>query len=144
MTTNNDFCDKNEEKPNDYVKKSHNEQYLTEQWKKGELPTGIYYIIDYEDLEVIDEYVNGFGFVKFEPKEVLAPVPSYEEYDVMNYRSSRFSVRHFEAENQRLKSLLKECSRQLYEYSDVCLQEGYEIEREEVLKLKTKIDEALK
>ena len=47
-----------------------------------------------------------------------------------------------EKENQQLKELLLECGKQLYEYSDVCLQEGYELEREEVLKLKTKIDNA--
>ena len=46
-------------------------------------------------------------------------------------------------ENQQLKELLLECGKQLYEYSDVCLQEGYELEREEVLKLKTKIDNAI-
>jgi nucleoid-associated protein YejK len=48
-------------------------------------------------------------------------------------------IEDLQQENIQFKELLKECRKQLYEYSDVCLQEGYEIEREEVLKLLTKI-----
>jgi hypothetical protein len=90
-----------------------NSQDLTELWKKGKLPIGRYYIKDINDETYVDYYVNnGFiiGFEDFfddEIKEVLAPVPSYEEYEVMKYRSSRFSVRHFEVENQNLKEKLE-------------------------------------
>lgn len=59
---------------------------LTEQWKKGELPFGCYYIKDINDEIFADHYTNnGFrnGFEDFfddEIKEVLAHVPSYEEW----------------------------------------------------------------
>lgn len=46
----------------DYVKKSHNEQNLTEQWKKGELPFGRYYIKDINDEIFADSYTNN-GFI---------------------------------------------------------------------------------
>ena len=66
------------------------------------------------------------------------PVPSYDEWQ------AAYECQLMESELVlTLKELLKECGKQLYEYSDVCLQEGYELEREEVLKLKTKIDNAI-
>lgn len=66
---------------------------LTEQWKKGELPYGYYYIKTISGGEVIDRYYRDctdydlceYGDVwenRFEDEiiEVLAPVPSYEEW----------------------------------------------------------------
>ena len=67
-----------------------NEQ-LTEQWKKGELPTGYYYVknefnnifpSDYsESYDCInDAVIKDFFTEVSEIKEVLEPVPSYEEW----------------------------------------------------------------
>jgi len=61
---------------------------LTEQWKKGELPEGHYYIKTRSETN-IDEYIQWYkdhgipsekSFAYFNVQQVLAPVPSYEEY----------------------------------------------------------------
>ena len=59
---------------------------LTEQWKKGELPEGYYYVRDGENM--IAEYLDGYFYNNAEPMtsftggvdEILAPVPSYDEW----------------------------------------------------------------
>ena len=54
---------------------------LTEQWKKGELPSGWYYI-KIADIVFID-FFEGKVWKNKKDKyidEVLAPVPSYEEH----------------------------------------------------------------
>ena len=59
---------------------------LTEQWKKGELPEGHYYVKDGENM--IAEYLDGYFYNNGNPMtsfnggvdEVIAPVPSYEEW----------------------------------------------------------------
>lgn len=59
---------------------------LTEQWKKGELPEGFYYVKDGENM--IAEYLDGYFYNDGNPMtsfsggvdKVLAPVPSYEEW----------------------------------------------------------------
>lgn len=81
---------------------------LTEQWKNGKLPVGWYYIkiadivfIDFFEGKVWknkkDEYID----------EVLAPVPSYEEY--WHIRSCLNDQALILNENIKLKELLKEC-----------------------------------
>ena len=59
---------------------------LTEQWKKGELPKGYYYIkLPTGRMEVISH--DSFQYLESETiknrLEVLAPVPSYEEWQKM-------------------------------------------------------------
>ena len=118
---------------------------LTEQWKRGELEAGWYYVLLFSNEEYITfidgNWVVDDRLIGADIKEVLAPVPSYEEWR----STGKFAMEAMKVaeENQQLKELLKECGNQLYEYSDVCFQEGYEIEREEVLKLKTKVDNAI-
>lgn len=64
---------------------------LTEQWKKGELPSGYYYVknefgnifpSDYsEDYDCIsDRVIKDFFTEVSEIKEVLEPVPSYKKW----------------------------------------------------------------
>ena len=58
---------------------------LTEQWKDGELKSGMYYLkmTDTDGSISRDEYFSPYGFINWLPediKEVLAPVPSYEEF----------------------------------------------------------------
>lgn len=68
---------------------------LTEQWKKGKLPSGWYYVknefgnifpSDYsEDYDCIsDTVIKDFFTEVSEIKEVLEPVPSYDELQNMN------------------------------------------------------------
>lgn len=62
---------------------------LTEQWKDGELKSGMYYLkmTDTNGSISRDEYFHPYGFVNWLPediKEVLAPVPSYNEYKEMD------------------------------------------------------------
>ena len=54
---------------------------LTEQWKKGELPEGFYYVNDGAKV-TIDYYLCGYWEWHFNSdiKQVLAPVPSYDEW----------------------------------------------------------------
>ena len=60
---------------------------LTEKWENGELPINLYYVIDKLGRETIgndcglrDMMVDAFNEGNIFIKEVLAPVPSYEEY----------------------------------------------------------------
>ena len=57
---------------------------LTEQWKKGELPSGWYYVKCLcENEDRIDYYNASFGCWTSNDKyikQVLAPVPSYNEW----------------------------------------------------------------
>lgn len=58
---------------------------LTEQWKKGKLSEGHYYVKDGENM--IAEYLDGYFYNNGEPMtsfsggvdEVLAPVPTFDE-----------------------------------------------------------------
>ena len=108
-----------------------NSQDLTEQWEKGELEIDRYYYVKYADGSVeIQLYVGGF-LMRTDNKviEVLAPVPSYEEYSRLEWyagcgpdrivelnkenRQLRKWCEEFNAidvakENQQLKTLLKE------------------------------------
>lgn len=55
---------------------------LTEQWKDGELPVGSYYINLVGNVERVD-FFRGLGWERtkdFGIEEVLAPVPSYEQF----------------------------------------------------------------
>lgn len=54
---------------------------LTEQWREGTLPLGTYYIVNKNGYEEIDESVAvGELWNNTDLKEVLAVVPSYDEY----------------------------------------------------------------
>jgi regulator of replication initiation timing len=56
---------------------------LTEQWKKGELEKGYYYVKGIQKYDGINVYWIGYPIHESERRwivEVLAPVPSYEEW----------------------------------------------------------------
>ena len=104
-----------------------NSQDLTSQWKKGELPEGDYFI-SYEDEIYPDYYDRAEGFLKtydYGVRRVLAPVPSYEEWQAKL------------EENAQIKELLKEC----FEYIDWTDGTGSPISQQKLL---DKIDEALR
>lgn len=67
---------------------------LTEQWKKGELQEGWYYIKDENGIIycaenclnydcINDKAERAFYYAETEIKEVLAPVPTYGEYQAL-------------------------------------------------------------
>lgn len=87
-----------------------NSQDLTEQWRKGELPVGYYYVKDGENM--VAEYLDGYFYNNGNPMtsfsggvdSVLAPVPSYEEW------VAAYECQLMESELvTTLKELLKEC-----------------------------------
>jgi hypothetical protein len=91
-----------------------NSEDLTEQWKKGELPRDEYFVKQ-ENGKITKWELGGNGIpVKTKPKveEVLAPVPSYEEYLSLTYAKEEDEriIAEYEAENTKLKELLKKCS----------------------------------
>lgn len=92
---------------------------LTDKWKKGELPDGHYYVKDGENI--IAELFDGYFYNDGQPMtsfsggvdEVLAPVPSYEEY--LALQSDSLAKNEFDNEIDelndtidKLKELLKE------------------------------------
>lgn len=101
-------------------------EQLTEQWKKGELPEGYYYIKTRNETN-IDEYIQWYkdhgipsekSFAYFNVQQVLAPVPSYEEWKssdkliltLMDHIKEKSDLlQRAMVKNAQLKELLKEC-----------------------------------
>ena len=94
-------------------------EQLTEQWKKGELPNGWYYVKGSKSEGIYAytaEYLNNM-YRPINGEKVLAPVPSYDEWQEKL------------EENAQLKELLKEYKNQLSEiknaYIDLTTQDEY-------------------
>lgn len=75
---------------------------LTEQWKKGELPDGMYYMENTSGI--IGMVGHSKAFPCYNVKQILAPVPSYQEY-----LESEAHCAVYSEENKQLRALLKEC-----------------------------------
>ena len=105
---------------------------LTEQWKNGELQNNWYYIRTTNGIEKWEytKQAHGFGYEEdVWVVEVLAPVPSYEEWrrlqsswvdemgkavdlqKALEWSNEQYNTKVpvLEIENQQLKELLKEC-----------------------------------
>ena len=125
---------------------------LTEQWKKGRLPSGYYYIIpvgsynhcyiDYYNAETDDWEVNYCNKIQ----TVIDQVPSYNSFnafkDDFKYikklkKDSEKDNELYRAKIKQLKELLKEC----FEYIDWTDGTGSPISQQKLL---DKIDEVLK
>jgi hypothetical protein len=101
---------------------------LTEKWKKGELPSGYYYVknefgnifpSDYsENYDCIsDRVIKDFFTEVSEIKEVLEPVPSYDEW-MEKTKSLKVLAEAYckeKQQNAQVKELLKECQHILNE-----------------------------
>lgn len=99
-------------KPQDYVKKSHNEQDLTELWKKGELEDGYYYVEE-DGKTFISICHKHYLLQVLQDCKVLAPVPSYEEW------KAAYECQLMESELVlTLKELLKECREASLDYGN--------------------------
>lgn len=90
---------------------------LTEQWNKGKLPEGDYYIkrrngyLPYDNIDSRGVWRNS---IDEDIVEVLAPVPSYDEWQELSKQRNQLirdvkDLAYIQEENQRLKWLLKEC-----------------------------------
>jgi len=86
-------------------------EQLTEQLKKGKLPSGEYYIIDALGLHTTDRYYPSHGFGAELPQSVLGRVPSYEELQNMNKAVNECMAANIKLveQNKQLKELLREC-----------------------------------
>ena len=91
-------------------------EQLTEKWKKGELPYGRYYVeLAYNGNSIImAEYwwdktltLDDHKYSREEVKRILAPVPSYEEWQASYNCMLENEV--LRLKNAQLKELLKEC-----------------------------------
>ena len=139
-----------------------NSQDLTEQWKKGELEQGWYYVknefgnifmSEYsKDYDFIGERViSGFFTEVTEISEIICEVPEYtiwRNYVTGFCEEHEYNLKLLE-ENQKLKSLLKECWQEIKPLWDKALWDNpermpYSDRFIRLDKLKTKIDEVLK
>ena len=91
-------------------------EHLTEQWKQGELPNGYYWIRLSWGGMVIMAYHTAFDglfelddhyYDSDEISEVLAPVPTFEEWQASYNCMLENEV--LRLKNAQLKELLKEC-----------------------------------
>ena len=99
---------------------------LTEQWKKGERPEGYYYIkLPSGKMEIISH--DSFQYLESETiknkTEVLAPVPSYEDWQELNKQRNQFirdikDLAHIQEENQRLKDVISKMCMELVDPDD--------------------------
>lgn len=115
---------------------------LTEKWKKGELPEGMYYfkLPNGETMAGTDYCLATYLLTKDSNRcEVLAPVPSYEEWQRIlhyaskyehEYTSCAMDYENLKQENTKLKELLKEVLR-------------HELSLKEVTELTRKISQVL-
>ena len=103
---------------------------LTEQWKKGELPSGYYYVknefgnifpSDYsEDYNCIaDIVIKDFFTEVSEIKEVLGRVPSYEEYQkLLSDQLAKNEGVEINAELENRMNLERELCKRVLEEND--------------------------
>lgn len=87
---------------------------LTEQWKKGELPEGMYYfkLPNGETMAGTDYCLATYLLTRDSNRcEVLAEVPSYEEWQKHRKTLLKTQEKNCDLEiiNTKLKELLKEC-----------------------------------
>lgn len=91
---------------------------LTEQWNKGELTEGDYYIKRRNGL-LIDDNIDSYGVwrnsIDEDIVEVLTPVPTFEEWQAKL------------EENAQLKELLKECREEIGDEIDDCTDHRIEL-----------------
>lgn len=121
---------------------------LTKDWKAGELEDGLYYIkiegFKGVDIDLYDKEGNSWlcnSDKDLNPLNVIAPVPSYDEYKAMQEQLNKegvwytkISYKKIKKENNQLRDLLRECKRHLYFQKKI---------NNEVITLLTRINAAL-
>lgn len=136
---------------------------LTEQWEKGELESGLFYIkVKNNDKPIVAEYDKKTCFYTFrsivrdlnkgDVGEVLAPVPSYEEWkelkDEAEIYHNNFKLMgrdlNLALENSDLKGLLRECRYHVLNNKTESEALGLNKAAQKFGELLTKINEVLK
>ena len=135
---------------------------LTEDWKKGILESGLYYVGNdkFKDFAFVKPHEisvytldSNIPMLLKDNAEILATVPTYDEYKAMqkriaDQRAELESVRWYQTvQNEdigKLRGLLKECKESLLVHQDICLEEGYTKEENIAINLIKEIEEALK
>ena len=116
-------------------------EQLTEQWKKGELPNGWYWVkgIKSEGIYAYTaEYLNNM-YRPINGEIIIEQVPSYEEWQVSYNCMLENEV--LRLKNAQLKELLKEC----IPYFNALVEKRLKLEYiPQVYELLTKINEALR
>lgn len=134
---------------------------LTEQWQKGELPEGWYYIKDengviyaaenclnYDSLS--DKGYTAFYYAETEISEILAPVPTYREYlalqsDSLAKNEATEIIAELEAKVKKLKKDYKDLEFKFRSYKDF-KETAYDLDtsrlEEEIKELKELLKEA--
>jgi hypothetical protein len=100
---------------------------MTEQFFKATLKAGTYYVLNDDGIVDID-YYGGDNFQWNVIKEVLAPVPSYDEWEELQEASDGLSKIMFKSlmdrfvkadeERERLEDRLKEAEKVIKFYAD--------------------------
>ena len=122
---------------------------LTEQWKKGELPSGWFWVEGCRDKEIYaytSEYLNHM----YRPKNsdrIIEQVPSYDEW-LEKTKSLKVLAEAYckeKQQNKQLKELLKECDKMNTRLENALWQWNEESELyDENEVLENKINEVLK
>lgn len=115
---------------------------LTEQWKKGELEKGYYYVKEADGLfGIMSDY--GLYRVNLEHPDntisLLAKIPSYEEYQQLHKFLEEFNALEVAEENKKLKDLLGRCKYPVI----LAFNRATEDDADEYCKLWDEIDEAI-
>ena len=123
---------------------------LTEQWKKGELSLDKSYYLRLQDgSEEIQMYVGGFLCNENNPvDEVLAQVPSYEEYlalqsDSLAKNEGAEIVAELKAKVKQLKKDYKDLEYKFRSYKDF-KETAYDLDTSRLEEENTKLKELLK
>ena len=116
-------------------------EQLTEQWKKGELPKGWYYVKGSKSEGIYAytaEYLNNM-YRPINGEIIIEQVPSYEEWQASYNCMLENEV--LRLKNAQLKELLKEC----IPYFNALVEKRLKLEYiPQVYELLTKINEALR
>lgn len=92
-----------------------NSQDLTEKWKKGELGDGYYYMqLPNGDIRIITNSL----ITNCNGSSILAPVPSYEEWNQLRKFLEEFNALDVAKENQQLKDVISKMCMELVDPDD--------------------------
>lgn len=122
---------------------------LTEKWKKGELPEGYYYCKTENGVEILRTWRGIDGYLNFENMcnevfissmrdcEILAEVPSFEEWQQLKKWCEEFNALEVAKENTKLKENIHSML-----FTDDVVQDRYDKAKRENKELKLLVAEA--
>ena len=122
---------------------------LTDKWRNGELEQGYYYTRytpsvgkPFVEIELRSYLIDLAKIRDADTVEVLAPVPSYDEYLESESHCAVYSIanKSLEKENQQLRELLEECRHIMNIEKDFA---SCHFEKQKLDELLTKIDNAI-